>query len=84
MNDNKDSNTQAYKVLMNDEEQYSLWQADLDIPLGWYEQYSGTKESCLAYVREVWVDMRPKSLRDLDLPQKLISKKKLKDHETRK
>lgn len=64
--DEKNGNGALYKVLMNDEEQYSLWQADLDIPLGWHEQFSGSKDSCLAYIKETWVDMRPKSLKDLD------------------
>jgi MbtH protein len=57
---------EQFKVLMNDEEQYSLWQADLDIPLGWYEKFHGTREDCLNYIKEVWTDMRPKSLRDFE------------------
>ncbi|WP_186778829.1 MbtH family protein [Streptomyces salinarius] len=52
------------KVLVNDEEQYSLWPAYLAVPDGWRETgTAGSKEECLEYVREVWVDMRPKSLR---------------------
>jgi MbtH protein len=53
----------AYKVLINHEEQYSLWPAHLKIPRGWNECASGTKEECLAYVRQSWTDMRPLSLR---------------------
>ncbi len=65
--DNETVDTRAYKVLINDEEQYSLWLASLDIPNGWYETpQSGTKEECLAYVNEVWTDMRPKSLREFE------------------
>lgn len=54
-----------YVVLVNHEEQYSLWLAGKDIPLGW-KQVDGPapKAECLAYVKEVWTDMRPLSLRD--------------------
>jgi MbtH protein len=56
--------TGVYKVLVNHEEQYALWPADLDIPLGWKETgKSGPKKECLAYVDEVWTDMRPLSVR---------------------
>lgn len=62
MTDNED--TRTYTVLINDEEQYSLWLADLDVPKGWRAAGCvGTKERCLAYVKEVWTDMRPLSLR---------------------
>jgi MbtH protein len=54
-----------YVVLRNDEEQYSLWLADQEIPDGWYQVgEEGSKEQCAAYVDEVWTDMRPKSLRE--------------------
>lgn len=52
-----------YKVLVNHEMQYSLWPAHLAIPGGWQECKTGSKEECLAYVREVWTDLRPLSLR---------------------
>ena len=53
-----------YKVVINHEEQYSLWPADRDNPSGWRDAgKSGAKEECLAYVEEVWTDMRPLSLR---------------------
>lgn len=56
--------TRTYKVVVNHEEQYSIWFADRDIPLGWRDVgKSGTKEECLAYIGEVWTDMRPLSLR---------------------
>ncbi|GAA3756875.1 MbtH family protein [Salinactinospora qingdaonensis] len=52
------------KVLVNDEEQYSLWPSYLDIPAGWQDTgVSGSKDECLAYVQETWTDMRPRSLR---------------------
>jgi MbtH protein len=54
-----------YQVLRNDEDQYSLWPADLDVPDGWRTVgKEGTKEECSAYVDEVWTDMRPRSLRE--------------------
>jgi MbtH protein len=56
------SNT--YKVVVNDEEQYSIWFADREPPAGWnLAGKEGPKEECLAYIEEVWTDMRPKSLR---------------------
>jgi MbtH protein len=54
-----------YKVVVNHEEQYSLWPAARENPPGWKEVgKSGTKAECLAYIEEVWTDMRPLSLRD--------------------
>lgn len=53
-----------YKVVLNHEEQYSIWPADRENPPGWTEGgKSGPKAECLAYIREVWTDMRPLSLR---------------------
>jgi MbtH protein len=55
----------TYRVLVNDEEQYSLWPAHLDIPAGWRAEGStGTCDECSTYVDEVWTDMRPRSLRE--------------------
>jgi uncharacterized protein YbdZ (MbtH family) len=54
----------VYRVVLNDEEQYSIWPADRDIPAGWREDgMSGLKAECLAHIDEVWTDMRPLSLR---------------------
>ncbi|TDV43178.1 MbtH family protein [Actinophytocola oryzae] len=56
--------TRTYLVVLNDEEQYSVWPADREVPAGWYaEGTSGTKTECLAHIDEVWTDMRPLSLR---------------------
>lgn len=56
--------TTIYKVVINDEEQYSIWPAERENPAGWRDAgKSGTKEECLAYIEEVWTDMRPLSLR---------------------
>ena len=53
-----------YKVVVNHEEQYSIWPADRENPLGWKDAgKTGSKEECLAYSKEVWTDMRPLSLR---------------------
>jgi len=56
--------TQIYKVVVNHEEQYSIWPADRELPLGWTETGKpGSKTECLDYIKEVWTDMRPLSLR---------------------
>lgn len=53
-----------YQVVVNHEEQYSIWPADRDLPLGWTAAgKTGPKAECLAYIKEVWTDMRPLSLR---------------------
>lgn len=53
-----------YQVLVNHEEQYSLWPTFKEIPNGWRQVGPiGTKQECLAYVEEVWTDMRPLSVR---------------------
>jgi MbtH protein len=56
--------TQTYVVVVNHEEQYSIWPDWKEIPLGWRAcGKSGPKQECLAYIEEVWTDMRPLSLR---------------------
>jgi MbtH protein len=53
-----------YKVVLNHEEQYSLWPAERDNAPGWRDAgKQGTREQCLEYIQQVWVDMRPLSLR---------------------
>jgi len=53
-----------YEVVVNHEEQYSIWPADRELPAGWRAGgRRGPKDECLAYIREVWTDMRPLSLR---------------------
>jgi len=53
-----------YVVVMNDEEQYSIWLQGRQIPRGWHSVgKEGPKAECLAYIDQVWVDMRPLSLR---------------------
>ena len=54
----------VYKVVINHEEQYSIWPAIKEIPAGWKAVgKEGLKAECLAYIEEVWTDMRPLSLR---------------------
>ena len=53
-----------YAVVVNDEEQYSIWPAERDLPAGWRpDGFTGTEDECLAYIEETWTDMRPASLR---------------------
>jgi MbtH protein len=60
-----DDDATIYRVVVNHEEQYSIWPSYLDIPAGWREAgKSGLKDECLAFVREVWTDMRPLSVRN--------------------
>ncbi|MEO3755181.1 MbtH family NRPS accessory protein [Streptomyces sp. B6B3] len=55
---------QIYRVVVNDEEQYSIWWADRELPAGWRaEGTEGKRPECLARIGEVWTDMRPLSLR---------------------
>ena len=56
--------TATYLVVVNHEEQYSIWLADRQLPSGWKDAGKrGTRHECLEYIAEVWTDMRPLSLR---------------------
>jgi len=60
-----DKDEDLYRVVVNDEEQYSIWPMDKENALGWRDAgKTGTKTECLAHIKVVWTDMRPKSLRD--------------------
>ena len=60
----EEEDTREYEVLVNAEEQYSLWLAGQQIPNGWRQVGPrGKKQVCLDYVKEVWTDMRPLSVR---------------------
>jgi len=62
--DDDDEAKLPFLVLVNHEEQHSLWRADLEIPSGWRRVFGpGDKSDCLSYVNENWTDMRPLSLR---------------------
>ncbi len=57
--------TTIYAVVVNHEEQYSIWPAERELPLGWQaEGFRGDKAACLAHIEEIWTDMRPRSLRE--------------------
>lgn len=59
-----EEDTRIYKVVLNHEEQWSIWPAEHNNPPGWRDAgKSGTKPECLSYIQEVWTDMRPLSLR---------------------
>ncbi len=60
----KNEDRMTYEVVVNHEEQYSIWPDFKDIPDGWQTVgKTGNKETCLTYINEVWTDMRPLSLR---------------------
>ena len=64
MNRDEQEDTTIYKVVLNHEEQYSIWPEHKENALGWNDVgKSGRKEECLAFIKEVWTDMRPLSLR---------------------
>lgn len=65
MNRDEGADQIVYRVVFNHEEQYSIWPVDKEIPAGWTDAgKQGLKADCLAYINEVWTDMRPKSLRE--------------------
>lgn len=54
----------TYRVVVNHEEQYSIWPSDMALPSGWSDVgKAGTMPECLGYIDEVWTDMRPLSVR---------------------
>lgn len=64
MSANEQSDTTIYKVVVNHEQQYSIWPVHRANPLGWEDVgKSGAKTDCLEYIKEAWTDMRPLSLR---------------------
>lgn len=64
MLENEREDTRTYVVVVNHEEQYSIWFAERPLPLGWRScETTGTKQECLNHIKEVWTDMRPLSVR---------------------
>ncbi|MEM9483659.1 MAG: MbtH family NRPS accessory protein [Cyanobacteria bacterium P01_F01_bin.116] len=60
----KNSIVPLYRVVLNQEEQYSIWPIDRENPLGWKDAgKSGSRQECLDYIETIWTDMRPLSLR---------------------
>lgn len=60
-----DDDRSAFLVLVNDEEQYSLWPSFADVPAGWQVVHGeAARTECLEYIEQNWTDIRPRSLRD--------------------
>ena len=60
-----DDDGATFLVVINDEEQYSIWPADRELPPGWRaEGTRGLRQACLDHIDRVWTDMRPRSLRE--------------------
>ncbi|MDT3400291.1 MbtH family NRPS accessory protein [Streptomyces sp. B1866] len=58
---------ERYLVVVNGEEQYSIWDASAPLPDGWRaEGHAGSRDECLAHIERVWTDMRPLSVRRAD------------------
>jgi MbtH protein len=78
MMDKNTSNETTYRVLVNHEQQYSLWPTNLPIPAGWSDVcVNGSREQCVEYVERVWTDLRPLSLRQAmasELPRRAEAK----------
>lgn len=59
-----DDEDREFQVVMNHEEQYSIWPTDRDVPAGWQAVGTrGPKAQCLEYIDQVWTDLRPLTLR---------------------
>ncbi|AOT62435.1 MULTISPECIES: MbtH family protein [Streptomyces] len=64
MSDSEQYRAEEYQVVLNDEEQYSVWRTDRPLPAGWRaEGTTGSRQECLDHIGRVWTDMRPLSLR---------------------
>jgi MbtH protein len=65
MSQQESDSSPRYQVVINEEEQYSIWPEDREPPAGWRATGTrGPKDECLAHIREAWTDMRPRSLRE--------------------
>ena len=68
---NLKQNDSAYKVVINHEEQYSIWPTKKKNPEGWQDtKIRGNQRKCQQYIEEVWTDMRPLSIRKMNIPDK--------------
>lgn len=64
MHEDDEQDESTYAVVVNDEEQYSIWLDEREPPAGWRREGTvGSKTECLAHIETVWTDMRPRSLR---------------------
>ncbi len=60
-----DDDNGTFYVLVNDEQQHSLWPAFADVPAGWQNVFgAASRSNCLAYIEANWTDIRPRSLRE--------------------
>lgn len=60
------NNNKFFYVVINKEQQYSIWPVNKEIPLGWEKVgVKGTEEECLTHIKKVWTDMRPLSLKKI-------------------
>lgn len=67
---------EIFEVVINLEDQYSIWPKRKEVPYGWKTVGKfGPKDECLAYVKEVWTDMRPKSLKEAEAERAVESMK---------
>jgi MbtH protein len=65
MRDEERADLIRYRVVVNHEEQYSLWPSGRELPLGWTAAgFDGTRAECLEHIARIWTDMRPASLRE--------------------
>jgi len=66
----KAQNSSKYKVVINHEEQYSIWPANMETTSGWKDtKVTGNQGRCRKYIEEVWTDMRPMSIKKMNLPE---------------
>jgi MbtH protein len=64
MSEQQQTDETVYRVVLNGEEQYSIWWAERELPAGWRaEGTEGTRDECLARITDIWTDLRPLSLR---------------------
>lgn len=71
MDYNSDHQLKIYKVVISNEELFSIWPVEYKNPLGWKNVgVTGSMEKCLDYIRESWTDIRPLSLRKQEIPSK--------------
>lgn len=64
MSQDEETDWQQYTVVVNGEEQYSIWPSDRELPYGWSAAgKQGSKQECLDWIEKTWTDMRPLSLR---------------------
>jgi MbtH protein len=64
MRDREDDSKLIYEVVINHDEQYSIWPQGKELPAGWqFGGKSGSKNDCLVFIKGIWTDMRPLSLR---------------------